>query len=239
MSLTPPGLQAADFFTGFSTVGIPLTLNDPFSARVLCLSGSATVCPTVCPRGCRVAALLQCLGGFIPRKSFTRMSRHTVPNAYHTQPHRVSSWDKTHTWRMSDCQEGPVNTHGDRELTLCGSPDTCHTYSSRHADGAQLLQHHLCARLSQSDEKLHHCICATEVFDNQPLLGVMAGLLDEIASTHVFGNYGSKDRPRGLVTLSIIQDMEKHQRLSSSSNMTGINPCKSGVKLVGVALMSL
>ncbi len=48
-------------------------------------------------------------------------------------------------------------------------------------------------------------------------LGVMAGLLDKVASTHVFGNYGSRDRRKGLITLGTIQDTEKHQELSSSS----------------------
>ncbi len=144
----------------------------------------------------------------------------TTPGAYHTQPQREPSlWDKPHTWRTSDCQEAPVHTHDDLEAArpLCGSPDICHTCSSHRAAGAEQLQYHLCARLSQSDEKLHHSSCATEVIDNQILLGVMAGLLDRIASTHVFGSYGNKVRPRGLITLGTIQDMEKHQELSSSS----------------------
>ncbi len=119
----------------------------------------------------------------------------------------------------SDCQDGPVNAHGDYETARpwCGSPDTCHDYTSQHADGAQLLQHRLCARLLHSDENLCHSSCATEAFDNQPLLDVMAGLLDKVASTHVFGNYGSRDRRKGLITLGTIQDTEKHQELSSSS----------------------
>lgn len=62
-----------------------------------------------------------------------------------------------------------------------------------------------------------HPSCATEVLDHQPLLGVMAGLLDQIASTHVFGSHSSKGRPRGLVAVRVIHDMEQHQRLSSSS----------------------
>lgn len=142
-----------------------------------------------------------------------------MPTAYHTQLQRVSLWDGPQICRTSGCQDGPVNAHGNLQTARpwCGSPDTCHEYSSRHADGAQLLQHQLCARFLQSDETLHHSSCATEAFNNQPLLGVMAGAIDRIASTHCFGSYGSKNRPRGLILLSIIQDVEKQQRLSSAS----------------------
>ena len=72
----------------------------------------------------------------------------------------------------------------------------------------------MCAKLLLLGQ---HPSCATEVLGNQPLLGVMAGLLDQIASTHVFGSHGSKGRPRGLVTVKVIHDMEEHQRLSSSA----------------------
>ena len=48
-----------------------------------------------------------------------------------------------------------------------------------------------------------------EVCAHQPLLGVMAGLLDEIAGIHVLGNHGSKHEPRGLIALCTIYDMEQ------------------------------
>ncbi|KAL3141259.1 hypothetical protein ABBQ38_003597 [Trebouxia sp. C0009 RCD-2024] len=88
------------------------------------------------------------------------------------------------------------------------------TRISAHTDKAQLLPPHIRAKLLHLKQ---HPSCATGVLGHQPLLGVMAGLLDQIASTHVFGNHGSKGRPRGLVTLKVIHDMEQHQRLSSSS----------------------
>lgn len=49
------------------------------------------------------------------------------------------------------------------------------------------------------------------------LLGVMAVLLDRIASYYVLGPYGSKHRPRGRITLNTIEDMEQCADLNESS----------------------
>ena len=170
-----------------------------------CLTASAVVSPNCLPYGCRIAALLEWLRWRHP--SFARMYRHThfLHTAY-TQLQRIVSWDKRDTCIMPECQEDlfPFN----------GSPVPCHTCISSHADKAQLLPPQISARLLQLGQ---HPSCATEVLDHQPLLGVMARLLDQIASTHVFGDHGSKGRPRGHLTMSLIHDMEQHQRLSSSS----------------------
>lgn len=136
--------------------------------------------------------------------------------AYRTQPQRIVSWDKSDTCILPECQEDLLGVQGDLvpRRPFNSSPVPCHTYISSHADKAQLLPPQISAKLLQLGQ---HRSCATEVLDHQPLLGVMAGLLDQIASTHVFGNHGSKGRPRGLVTLRVIHDMEQHQRLSISS----------------------
>ena len=142
------------------------------------------------------------------------MSRQTqsLHAANPTQYQQSVTWDKSETCVMPECQ----GVQGDLVPTRLfdGSPVPCHTYTSSLADTAQLLPPQISAKLLHLGQ---HTSCATKVLDHQPLLGVMAALLDQIASTHVFGNYGSKGRPRGLVTLRVIHDMEQHQRLSSSS----------------------
>lgn len=146
------------------------------------------------------------------------MSRHThsLHTAYSTQPERTVSWDKYDTCATAECQEDLLGVRGDLVPARLydGSPVSSHTDISSHADRAQLLPPQTCAKLLLLGQ---HPSCATGVLDHQPLLGVMARLVDQIASTHVFGNLGSKGRPRGLVTMSVIHDMEQHQRLSSSS----------------------
>ena len=166
------------------------------------------------------------------------MSRHThsVHTAHRTQPERNLSWDKSDTCVLPQCNGDCLGAQGDLLPTspFNGSAVPCHTCISSHVDKTQLLPPQIRPKLLRLGQPFS---CATEVLDHQPLLGVMAGLLDDIASIHVFGDYGSKGRPKGVITLNVIHDMEQHQRLSSSSKHRWHQYLQ--VKLAGVALMSL
>ena len=146
------------------------------------------------------------------------MNRHThiLHTERRTQPQRTVSWGDCDPCGLQECQEDCWGLQGDLVPTRSslGSRVPCHTCISCHADEAQVLPPQISAKLQRFGL---HPSCAIEVLDHQPLLGVMAKLVDQVTGNHVFGLPGSKGRPRGIVTLSLIHDMEQHERLSSSS----------------------
>ncbi len=51
---------------------------------------------------------------------------------------------------------------------------------------------------------------------DHPLLGVMASLLDDVASHFVFGAFGTPGRPKGCITLDVICRMDDDNHLNKS-----------------------
>lgn len=62
---------------------------------------------------------------------------------------------------------------------------------------------------------MQHSWVEMSVSDLHPLLGVMASLLDMVASDYVFGAMNTIGRPRGYITLQTIYEMDDDKQLST------------------------
>ena len=62
---------------------------------------------------------------------------------------------------------------------------------------------------------MQHSWVDTRVSNLHPLLGVMASLLDNVASDYVFGAMNTIGRPRGYITLETICELDNEERLST------------------------